>query len=46
LIPIPGLCITCKSYQSDDWEDDVLCSLNRYDQRNNKDFKCGAYQKI
>jgi hypothetical protein len=45
LIPVPGLCITCRIHNSSDWEDDVLCSLNRYDQRNSGDFKCGAYEK-
>ena len=31
---------------SDDWEDDVLCNLNRADQTNDKDFKCYSYKKL
>jgi hypothetical protein len=45
LLPIPGLCITCKSYDVEDWEENLLCNMNRFDQRNEKDFKCGAYEK-
>jgi len=44
-VPVPGLCILCKSYQSDDWEENLLCLMNRYDQRNDKDFKCGVFEK-
>jgi len=44
LIPVPGLCILCKSYGMNDWEENLLCNLNRFDQRNYKDFKCGAYE--
>lgn len=42
----PSLCHTCRRNNSQDWEDDVLCNLNRYDQRNSKKFKCGVYEKI
>jgi len=42
----PSLCLTCVRDNSQDWEDDVLCNLNRYDQRNSKKFKCGSYEKI
>lgn len=45
-VPIPGLCIICQKYQSDDWEENVLCTLNRNDQRDEPDFKCGAFEKI
>jgi hypothetical protein len=46
LIPVPGLCITCKSYHVEDWEENMLCNLNRFDQRNSVEFICGAYEKI
>ncbi len=46
LIPVPGLCITCKSYSVEDWEENIFCNLNRFDQRNAKEFLCGAYEKI
>ena len=43
LVPKPSLCITCKK---DDWggEEEILCILNRHDQRNEDDFQCGAYE--
>lgn len=45
-VPVPGLCIICKQYQLDDWEENLLCLMNRHDQRNETNFKCGAYIKI
>ena len=44
-VSIPGLCIICKQYQLDDSEENLLCLMNRYDQRNESNFKCGAYEK-
>lgn len=43
LIPKPGLCLSCK--KNDDPNEEMLCALNRLDQRNENDFKCFAYQK-
>jgi hypothetical protein len=45
LIQKPSLCITCQNDDNDDPEEQILCNLNRYDQRNEKEFKCGAYRK-
>lgn len=46
-IPVPNLCVVCKKHHSDDWEEDILCKLNRNDQRDDLDnFECGAYEKI
>lgn len=45
-VPIPGLCVICRKYQIDDWEENMLCTLNRNDQRDEPDFKCGAFEKI
>lgn len=45
-IPIPSLCIICKKYQDDDWEENLLCQMIRNDQRNETDFKCGAFKKL
>ncbi len=45
-IPIPNLCKSCKKYQSDFWEDNVLCPLNRNDQREDQDFECGAFETL
>ena len=43
LVPKPGLCIMCKK---DDLgrEEEVICILNRNDQKDEDDFKCGAYE--
>ena len=45
-IPIHGLCIICKSYNVADWEENLLCNLNRFDQLNFSEFKCAAYVKM
>lgn len=45
-IPLPGLCIICKKYQIDDWDENLLCQLNRNDQRNEDEFKCGSFENI
>ncbi len=45
-VPVPGLCIVCKSYHLDDSEEEFLCMMNRNDQRNNPNFICGAFKKM
>jgi hypothetical protein len=45
-VPVPSLCIICKMYQDDDWEENLLCLMNRYDQRNDEEFECGAFEKL
>ena len=45
-IKMQPLCLTCKRNNSDDWEDDVLCNLNRNDQASSMEFKCSAYEKL
>jgi hypothetical protein len=42
-IPIPDLCLRCNRYLSDDWEDDIFCTLNRNDQKDSEEFECGAF---
>jgi len=44
-IPIPGLCLRCKSYLVDDWEENLLCNMNRNDQQNDDHFECGAFEE-
>jgi hypothetical protein len=46
LIKMPSLCLTCIKYDSQDWENDILCSLTRNDQRENKTFVCYDYRKV
>ncbi|HEY3323337.1 MAG TPA: hypothetical protein VGP72_22975 [Planctomycetota bacterium] len=43
LIVKPSLCVTCVNGDVEDPEEDMLCLLNRWDQRNDEDFKCGQY---
>jgi len=44
LIPKPQLCLSCK--KNDDLYEELLCNLNRLDQRNETEFKCFAYEMI
>lgn len=44
LIPKPGLCLLCKFNNVDDAEENILCNLTRYDQRNEEEFNCGAFE--
>jgi hypothetical protein len=44
-VPVPGLCTICRKYQNGDEGEDLLCLMNRYDQRNETDFRCGAFDK-
>jgi hypothetical protein len=44
-IHIPDLCLRCKSYLSDDWEENLLCNMNRNDQRDDDNFECGAFEE-
>jgi hypothetical protein len=43
LIKKPSLCITCTN--NDNPNEELLCNMNRYNQRNDKEFKCFAYKK-
>ena len=41
LIKMPSLCITCKF--KDDPEEEILCTLTRFDQEEDGTFVCHAY---
>ena len=43
LINKPSLCITCQL--DDNPKEEILCNLNRFDQRDEKEFICFAYKK-
>jgi hypothetical protein len=45
-VPIRSMCVICKKHHADDWEENLLCLMNRFDQRDDEDFKCGAFEKI
>lgn len=44
IIPLPNLCLSCE--KKNDQFEEILCNLNRLDQRGDDDFKCGAYRSI
>ena len=44
LMPKPDLCLICK--KQDNTEEEILCALNRIDQRNDNEFKCFAFENI
>jgi hypothetical protein len=45
-IKIPLLCLSCiKNYEPGP-EDDILCNLNRIDQKDKDEFICHAYEEI
>ena len=45
-VPLPDLCLRCKSYFAGDAEENILCLLNRNDQKDDPDFKCGAFEEF
>jgi hypothetical protein len=44
LMPKPGLCLLCRKNDIDDPEENMLCTLNRLDQRHEDEFKCGVFE--
>jgi hypothetical protein len=46
LIKMPSLCLTCLKNYEPGVEDDILCNLNRYDQRDSENFICHAFEKL
>lgn len=45
-IKIPSMCMGCKSFYTEDAEENLLCMMNRSDQNNESEFLCGVYQNI
>ena len=45
-IKMPPLCLTCSKNYVPGPEDDILCNLNRFDQRDSDDFICHEYDNI
>lgn len=42
LVTKPSLCVTCA--KDDDPDEEMLCALNRWDQQDEPEFQCGAYE--
>ena len=42
----PTLCMTCFKNFIADWDENLLCDMNRADQRDEKEFECYAYEKL
>jgi hypothetical protein len=43
LVPKPGLCLTCNKDDAVGTEE-ILCILNRQDQKGVRNFECDAYE--
>ena len=43
-VPMPELCLNCE--KKDDAGEKMLCDLNRFDQRDDENFKCFAYKSL
>jgi hypothetical protein len=43
LIPKPGLCLIC--IKDIDPNEEILCNLNRLDQKDKKEFHCNAFER-
>ena len=43
-IPMPKMCLMCEKKDAPDEE--ILCNLNRLDQKDEPVFKCGAYLSL
>ncbi len=44
-IPIPGICIMCKTYDTDSWGEEILCMLTRYDAMlEDEEFRCHDFK--
>ena len=44
LISKPNLCLSCN--KNEDPDEEILCNLNRLDQRTESEFICFAYEQI
>ena len=40
----PSLCVICK--KDNDPAEEIICTLNRLDQKDEEEFNCGAFEKI
>ena len=43
-VPLRRMCLMCE--KKDDPNEEILCNLNRLDQREEKEFKCGAFVSL
>ena len=41
VVPMPQMCTMCE--KKDDPDEEILCNLNRLDQRGEPEFKCGVF---
>jgi hypothetical protein len=43
-IPLPAMCLMCE--KKDEPNEEILCNLNRLDQRDEQTFRCGAFVSL
>jgi hypothetical protein len=44
MIPMPKMCLMCD--KRDDPEEEILCNLNRLDQKGERHFRCEAFVSL
>lgn len=44
-IPKPGLCFICRENESDNSEENMLCAMNRWDQKDGEGIECGMFEQ-
>lgn len=45
-VPIRSLCVVCKKHHTGDLEDSQFCLMTRFDQRDEEEFNCDAFEKM
>jgi hypothetical protein len=45
MIKKPGLCLLCKKDETEDPMENILCTMNRFGQRDENEFKCEAFEE-
>ncbi len=45
-VAVPAMCMSCKSFYTESAKENMLCIMNRHDQKNSNDFSCFAFENI
>jgi hypothetical protein len=45
-IPLPSLCTICKKHQHEEFDEDILCIVKRYEQKDSVNFRCNMFKRI
>ena len=44
-LPMPDLCLSCASFLDDDWDENLLCDMTRFNRKEEEEFKCYAWRE-